>query len=101
VSPRKQIASVAQAILDGRVEPQDGCREISRLQHQLSELEMHDEDLLVFVGIDSELDDCPTGLARQYWAPSALTEKDRQRDEYLHRVKDRLMKACRALALWR
>jgi hypothetical protein len=101
VSPREQIAAVAQAMLDGGVEPQDGCREICRLRHQLSEPETYDQDLLVFVGIDSELDDCPTGLARQYWAPSALAEKDQQRDEYLRRVKDALTKACRALAMWR
>ena len=101
MSPREQIAAMAQAMLDGGVDLQDGCREICGLQHQLSKSEAHNKDLLVLVGVDSELDDCPIGAARQHWEPAALAAKDRQRDEYLRRVNDRLLNACRALAAWR
>jgi hypothetical protein len=100
LSPRQQIAAVAQAILAGSVEPQEGCRNICVLQHRLSKTDARAEELRWVVGIDSDLDPYPLGAARQYWEPSALAEKDRQRDEYLRRVHDRLMKACRALTSW-
>jgi hypothetical protein len=100
VSPRQEIAAVAQSMLDGSMELLHGCRVICTLQHQLSQAELHNNDLLVIVGIESELDDCPTGHARQHWEPSALADKDRERDDYLRRVGDRLTNACRALALW-
>lgn len=100
MSSREHIAAVAQAMLDGRVELHAGCREICEQQHQLSMPDVHDKDLLFVVGVDSELAACPVGAARQYWEPTALAEKDRERDEYLCRVNDRLVTACRALATW-
>lgn len=101
MSPREQVAAVAQAMLAGDVHLQDGCREICGLRFQLSNPEQDDKDLMLLVGIDSELDDCPVGPVRQHWEPEALAGKDRQRDAYLHRLNDHLLTACRALATWR
>ncbi|MEO7729689.1 MAG: hypothetical protein ABIY55_01865 [Kofleriaceae bacterium] len=101
MTTRDQLASVAQSMLDGRIELQGGCREICRLRHELSGPDVYDKDILVLVGIDSELDDCPIGPARAHWAPAFLAEKDQQRDDYLRRERDRLFNACSVLASWR
>jgi hypothetical protein len=96
-----QIAAVAQAMLDRSIEPLAGCRDICQVRHQLSDVDANSSCLLVVVGIESELDDCPLGPARDHWAPAALAIKDRQRDEYLQRVQHTLEDACRILASWR
>lgn len=101
MSPREEIAAVAQAMLDGRVGLHAGCESIAGLRHQLPEPEANGNELNLFVGIASELDDCPVSSERQYWEPAALADKDRKRDEYLNRVKEDLLNACRALAMWR
>jgi hypothetical protein len=94
---RREIARVASCVLAGDMAPPEGCREIARLRTGLAEPEMDDPDLLVFVGVDSELDDVPFGEARRRWAPEALVEKDKQTAEYLEQVRDRLLRACQSL----
>jgi hypothetical protein len=98
---RHEIARVATRMLTGEVGLHEGCHEIARLRTGLSEPEVADPDLLVFVGVDSELDDVPLGDVRQRWAPEALAVKDAQTAEYLGRARDGILRACQAVvAQW-
>jgi len=41
-----------------------------------------DEDVLFFVGIDSETDHFPVGKVRDNWSAAALTREDNLREEF-------------------
>jgi hypothetical protein len=98
---RQQIARVAAQMVAGEVELLEGCREIVSLRSSLKEPELYDPDLLAMVGVESELDDVPTGAARALWDTEALTDKDRKKDRYLQSVRDSLIDNCLALvAKW-
>jgi hypothetical protein len=96
---RREIARVATRVLTGEMGLHEASREIARLRTGLTEPEIDDPDLLIFVAVDSELDDVPLGGARQRWAPEALAEKDAQAADYLARVSERLLRACQSLSV--
>lgn len=87
-------------MLDRQLGLQDGCRQLVALRHELASSDSADPDLLFVVGIDSDLEEFPLGPVRDRWAPGALAEVDRRRDERLERVREPLLAACRALAAW-
>jgi hypothetical protein len=96
---RREIARVATRVLADEMGLHEACREIARLRTGLADPEIDDPDLLIFVAVDSELDDVPLGGARERWAPEALAEKDAQAADYLARVRDRLLRACQSLSV--
>ena len=98
---RHAIAELARQILERKIEPQLGCREIATLRHELAREEQDDPKLLAIVGIDSELDEFPIGSARALWDATALAAADARRDERLAHYQSLLLNACRALAAWR
>lgn len=91
----QQIVNVARRILNGSTGIVAGARELSRLRHPSHE--KTDEDILVFVGIDSETDDLPLGDARRYWNAEALKKTDAELTEYEARVREQALQACRNL----
>jgi hypothetical protein len=52
---------------------------------------------LVFNGVSSETDDLPIGAAREHWAKTVLSEKDRQAADYEDRIRDEFLTACREI----
>jgi hypothetical protein len=50
---------------------------------------------LLFSGVSSETDGLPIGTVRQYWAKTALEEKDRQAADYEARIRNQFLAACR------
>jgi hypothetical protein len=52
---------------------------------------------LLFNGVCSETDDLPIGRVREYWATSALREKDRQAADYEARIRIQFLEACREI----
>jgi hypothetical protein len=54
----------------------------------------HDNDVLVFVGIDSESDHFPLGDVRRHWSAEALKAKDEELKNYELRVRERAFRAC-------
>jgi hypothetical protein len=94
---REKMASIANGVLGGEIGLWEGTRQLAHLSRSLSEAEASDPNVLVFVGVDSELDDFPIGSARERWAAEALADKDRQRDEYLRRARVAIESACRAI----
>jgi hypothetical protein len=94
---KRRIVGEASLMLDSQRDLLEGCRRIVRYRAGLSKPDLSDDDLMFMVGVESELDDVPTGPARPHWAPEALAEKDRKARDYIARVKDELLKACQAL----
>ncbi len=82
---------------NGEVDLFSGSRRIAELRGGLEDEQLDDPDLTTFVAIDSEIDAYPTGESRSRWAADVLAEKDRQRAAYLERVRDEVLRACRAL----
>lgn len=94
---REQIAAVAAKLVQNNVDLLDGCRSIVQLRGGLSEADRSDPDLLILVAVESELDDIPTGSARDHWEPYALVQKDQEAAEYLQSVREEVMRASQAL----
>jgi hypothetical protein len=94
---RQSIVAIARAIIANTTDLITGAQQIVYLRRRLEEPDLSDPDLLVFVAVDSELDDFPLGPARPMWAPDALKEKDRQLEEYLRATRDPVEQACRAV----
>ena len=67
------IARAAQDMLDGHLPFIEGARLILRLAAE-AELSTHDDDILPFVGIDSETDAFPFGPVRELWNKEALAK---------------------------
>ncbi len=97
-SEKQEIASLALSIVGGELDVLEGCRRIVDLRGSLGESEANDPDLLVIVGVESELDDVPSGATRELWAPDALAARDAERDEYLSAVRPELLRACQSIA---
>lgn len=98
---RKRVVHVAKAVMAGTADLLDACREIVSARAGLSHPEIMDEDLLVFVGVESDLDDVPSGSARLLWEPQALAAKEQRSAEYLSRARPEIMRACvRLIKKW-
>jgi hypothetical protein len=89
----KEMAKVAQQILDGKIAITDAARELTALRFP-SRAEK-DKDILVFVGIDSETHEFPVGKVRKFWNSEILKAKDEELKKYEERVKDRAFVACK------
>ncbi len=94
---KQSIVAVAKAIVEDKQDLLEGCRQIVAFRAGLSDEASSDPDLLVFVGVESELDDLPGAAERRHWESKALSEADRQRDEYLSAAAGELVRACCAL----
>jgi hypothetical protein len=96
-----RIARIAAQMIAGDLDLLEGCREIVLLRPSLEEPELYDPDVLAMVGVESELDDVPTGATRTLWAPDALARKDQKKARYLEDVRNSLLSSCAALvAKW-
>jgi hypothetical protein len=94
-TPQAETIEIAEKMLAGEVELVDGCR---RLVQRLRSAGLADDpDAITIFGIESETDHLPAGAERNNWDPAILAAKDRERDEYLDRVRSKLLAACRAI----
>jgi len=89
------IVDAARRILTGEVDPIEGSRQIARLSRRAKDPD--DELYLVFRGVESETDDFPSGEERANWSPVHLAIKDRERADYLERVRQAVLDGCLAL----
>ena len=69
---RIEISAIARDILDGRTTWVEGARAITARRFD-ADLE-RDEDIIPFVGIDSETDALPYGEMQSLWKPEALAK---------------------------
>src|SRR5678815_383935 len=100
-SSRPRIAELAQHIAEGRLDFLEGVRLIASLRAGLSQPDMADPDLLILMGVESELERIPTGAARAQWDPSYLAALDTEKHRYYESCSEDILRACRALtAKW-
>ena len=95
-SNRQKVASIAQGMLDGRIDVIDGSRQLAGLLHRI-DVDEFDEDFMPFVGIDSETDSLPIGESRKHWAADALQEKDAEISAAEAHWRDYALPACTRL----
>ena len=90
----KTVTSLAQRVLDGGLDPLEGCVYIYPiLARDLSE--RVPSDLLdFFSAISSELDSEPVGAVRQHWAQSELAKRDAGLASYRGREEGAIREAC-------
>lgn len=94
-SSRIAALEAAEAVLGGRLGVIEGCRRLCALSHDLVPERLVDDDLVVFIAVDSETDALPTGSARQYWDPVALRREDAKIERAEAMYRDEVLAACR------
>lgn len=93
---RDEMVALARAILRGETGVLEGSAAMLQYRWDAGLHEM-DEDLLTFVGIESQHDHLPAGSARQFWSPAALARVDAEiaEAEAVHR--EAAFAACESL----
>jgi hypothetical protein len=71
---RSRAASIAAAVLAGRVSAVTGAVDLTKLRPML-DVPDDDPEFETFMVIDSECDGLPIGPVRQYWSEEALARK--------------------------
>ena len=89
---RQELVGVARAMLDGRMDLIEGCRQILALRFQVNGSD--DEAFLPFQGFDSQTDHLPKGDARNGFDPELLTRFDAEEEEFLQLAKTEILRSC-------
>jgi hypothetical protein len=92
---KKALLIVVRAILAGSIGIIEGSRYLSSLRLRFDSV--WTKKLINFAGIDSETDELPLGSVRQFWAPSALADKDQQILKYEGSIRESTLETCRSL----
>jgi hypothetical protein len=90
------ILGVVRAMRAGQIGTLEGCCGVAAVAWPLNEPEL-DEILRTFEAVASEVDEFPTGGARDLWSPEALRIKDAEATEYELRVRNTVQNACSLL----
>ena len=72
---RRRVAELARDILAGEIDVLDGSSQIAGLRGQI-EIDLHDDDIMAFVLVESETDHLPIGAEAQNWSDEALARKE-------------------------
>jgi Protein of unknown function (DUF2489)/Cysteine-rich CPCC len=92
-----QILAVIRGVLSTQIGVIDGALFLSSMSHYLNLDPEWSDELRIFRGIASEIDDLPTGMARQFWAPQALAQKDQELASYESRIRETVVQQCQSL----
>jgi hypothetical protein len=74
-------------------DPISCAREISELRFTTPDPKS--SHFFIFLAIDSETDEFPTGLQRAHWNRDSLRRSDAERDAYLARISEDFWRHCR------
>ena len=89
---REHVLRVARSVLAGTVSVLAAARELSELREIYPD--DSDADLLVFIGVASQIDHLPIDDERRNWSTSALAEKDFEIAEAEHDFRPDMRRAC-------
>jgi hypothetical protein len=90
-----EVIAIAEQMIAGGLDLIEGCR---KLVPHLRAVGLRDDPYAkAIVGVESETDEFPLGPERQNWDPAALAAKDLELAEYVARVREDVMVACRAI----
>jgi hypothetical protein len=87
--------TAAEAILSRELGIIEGARKLSSLRFEVRA--EHDEDFILFVGIDSETDHLPVGKTEAHWNPAVLKGKKMEIEKFEGAIRGRAFQACRNL----
>lgn len=90
------VIATARGILAGTIGILDGSSAMACTAVGLDQEDLR-KHLLVFNIVASEIDDIPTGEARNLWEPEALAAKDAEAAAYASKVAPEVLDACRAI----
>lgn len=91
-SVEAKIVRVAQAMVEGKIQLIQGCRELCGLLSRTSEPER--DVFLAIIAVESETDHFPLGDVRKECAPDYLKRMDREIDRYLEDARGDILCAC-------
>lgn len=89
---QQELVDTALRIVEGRIDPVQGCRLICALQNEIR-LET-DDAFDVIKAIESETDTSPLGQSREHCNPKHLSKVDEETYAYMDRVQAQLKEAC-------
>ena len=89
-----EIVEISKKIISGEIELLVGCRQLNPFRFKTKKFQ---EILLPISGIVSETDDCLLGDERFGSSSDFLLRMDKERDEYLRRVKSIIIGTCQAI----
>ena len=92
VKIESEIIEIVDKMMKNRIDLIEGCRKITSLQYQLNN---PDDVFLFFRGIASETDDICLGEERSTCSIDYLVKLDLEKEEYLTKVKNRILDACK------
>jgi hypothetical protein len=93
---RLNAVKAASDVIEGKQSILLAARSIVQLRFDLG-IDENDDDLLTFVGIDSETDHLPLGSERQHWDQNALLSKDKEIQEMENWALSFGVEACKRL----
>lgn len=93
---RARALKVASGMLDGSVHYLEGAIELSSLRFEVG-LPESDPDFLAFLGVASEIDHLPIGVARQYWAQEALIQHEPEIQQSIEWAKKVSLSECKSI----
>jgi hypothetical protein len=92
---REELATVASAMLDHKLNLVEGVRKLTTLMHDIGE-----QDLEIFTpirAIESETEHFPVGPVRDHYAPEYLKRLDEEMSHYLAGAQGDILAACRII----
>ncbi len=89
---RGDIVRTAQEVIDGEIGIILGCRRLQSFRFRLAD--EHDEDFMLFVGVDSQTDHLPVDDERRNWSSEALARKDIEIAESENFFRNDVVAAC-------
>ena len=92
---RGKIVAICEAVIAEEIGIIAASRRLSALGFEL--FNGHNEDFILFVGVDSETDHLPVDIERKNWSAEALKRKDEEIAEADAFYKNNVMAACRKL----
>lgn len=83
---------LARKIVDGSIDPIEGCRQMVslRVQQEIRD----DQDFVTIRGFESETDEFPVGEARKHYDSEYLKKLDLKLKWYLDQMMPNLIEAC-------
>lgn len=94
-SVEAKIVRVAEAMIEGKMQLIQGCREICGLLSHT--LEPERDAFLAIKAIDSETDHFPLGDVRRECAPDYLKRMDCEMDRYIEAAREDILHVCHEL----
>src|SRR5262245_62100714 len=91
----KEIADVAQGMLNGSVELLAGCRKLVRLR--IDAAAPASPAFNAITGVESETDDYPLGEKRNAYSAELLDKLDSDVSTYLDEVRPAVLQSCREI----